>query len=127
MAVQTVDRADGDRSTGVARTKADRTTSVDRWLALMNQAIDESDWSHKQDALATNMGIDKAYLSRLRSGDKPWRVEHVVGLPAEIEGRFVDLRAESFGRIVVRPASGPDAIKQFVSGLFGVLTDKKVA
>jgi hypothetical protein len=93
----------------------------------MNQAIDESVWKHKQDALALFMGIDKAYLSRLRSGEKPWRVEHVISLPDEIGARFETLRSEQFGLIVVAPAVGHEAVKQFVSGLFGVLAARKVA
>jgi hypothetical protein len=114
MAVQPVDR---DLVT--------RSTDVDRWLALMNAAIDKSDWKHKQEALAMHMGIDKAYLSRLRSGEKPWRVEHVVALPDDIEANFEQLRAESFGFIVVRPASPESAASHFVAGVFGLLASRK--
>lgn len=110
------------QGSSVDRDAVTRSTDVDRWLALMNQAIDDSAWARKQDALATFMGIDKAYLSRLRSGDKPWRVEHVVSLPDDIESRFETLRAESFGAIVVQPLTGLDAQKAFVAGLVGLMS-----
>lgn len=105
----------------VDRTKADRSTAVDRWLALMNRAIDESAWRHKQDALATFMALDKAYLSRLRSAEKPWRIEHVVALPDDIATAFLTLHAQSFGLIVVTPLSGDDAVIAFVGGFVGIL------
>lgn len=124
MAVASVDRRTSLRSTAV-----DRAGDVERWLALMNAAIDGSTWRNKHDALATAMGIDKAYLSRLRSGEKPWRIEHVVALPDEIEARFEQLRAEAFGLIVVAPVEGDDAVRHLVSGLCGVLglNKRKVA
>lgn len=122
MAVASVDRRTSLRSTAV-----DRAADVERWLALMNRAVEESTWRHKQEALATAMGIDKAYLSRLRSGEKPWRIDHVVALPDEIEARFEQLRAEAFGLIVVAPASPESAANHLVAGLLGLLQRKDVA
>lgn len=122
MAVGAVDRRRSERSTTV-----DRAADVERWLALMNDAIDDSSWAHKQEALATYMGIDKAYLSRLRSGEKPWRVEHITALPDDIQARFDQLRAEASGFIVVTPLEGPDAVKGFVGGLMGLLLRKGIA
>ena len=127
MELQPVDRARSAKSTAVDRDAATRSTDVDRWLELMNRAIDQSEWANKQEALATHMGIDKAYLSRLRSGEKPWRVEHVVGLPDDVEARFERLRAEHLGLIVVEPVHGKAAVENFVSGLFGILATSRIA
>lgn len=114
MAVEPVDRG-----------PVARTTAVDRWLSLMRQAIEDCKWKHE--ALAESMGIDKAYLSRLLSGEKPWRVEHVVSLPDDVEAKFEALRAESFGLIVVPRLSGDAAIHALAAGLFGILQNQKVA
>lgn len=111
----------------VDRTKVERSTDVDRWLALMNAAIDESGWKHKQEALATYMDIDKAYLSRLRSGDKPWRVEHVVSLPEDVQAIFARKSAEACGFVVVIPSARAHAARDFVAGLLGLLDGKAIA
>jgi len=110
------------QATVVDRDAVTRSTDVDQWLALMNQAIDESGWAKKQDALATFMGIDKSHLSRLRSGEKPWRVENVVALPDDIEARFEALRAESFGAVVLtRPQDVVEAKKSVLTGIASLL------
>lgn len=95
---------------------------VDVLLKLFNDAIDASEWRHKQDALATAMGLDKSYLSRMRSGEKPIAQKHVAALPDDVEVIFAKLHAESFGLIVVAPATNThDAARAFISGMFGLL------
>lgn len=99
-----------------------RSSAVDRWLVMLRTAISECGWKHE--ALAAAMAIDPAYLSRMLSGEKPWTVRHIVALPDDVEARFEAKRAESLGLIVVAPAQGEDAVRQFVSGLFGVLRSR---
>jgi len=88
---------------------------------LFNEAIDATEWKHKQEALATEMGIDRAYLSRVRSKEKPLSLKILRALPDDIEQIFARLYAASFGLIVVSPAYGDEAVRNLVSGLFGVL------
>jgi hypothetical protein len=99
---------------------ATRSTDVDRYLAMLRQAIADTGWKHE--ALAEALAIDKAYLSRLLSGEKPFRVEHLVSLPDDLEARFATLRAESCGLIVVAPVDEATACRHLVSGLIGVLS-----
>jgi ParB-like chromosome segregation protein Spo0J len=100
-----------------------RSTGVDRWLEMLRQAIEDAGWKH--DALAAALGVDKAYLSRMLTGEKPWRIEHLVGLPDDIERLFERRRAEQFGLIVVElPADELTARRQLVSGLLGVLAPR---
>lgn len=106
------DRYNGERS---------HACDPDFLVDLFNQAIDESSWSNKQEALATAMGLDRSYLSRIRSKDKPLQQRHIVALPDDVEAIFAKLYAESFGLVVVVPARGHDAVKQLVAGLLGVL------
>ena len=67
------------------------------------------------------MQIDKGHLWKLLHGEKPWRIEHLLALPDDIEACFEQRRAEAFGLIVVEPVDGDQALKNFVSGLLGVL------
>lgn len=90
---------------------------------LLRAAIEQSRWKH--DALWRAMKLpDAAYLSKLLSGEKPLGAHHLADLPDDIEGIFAGLYAETFGQIVVTPASGEQAVKQLVSGLFGVLAPR---
>lgn len=102
----------------VDRDAASRSTDVDRWLEMLRGAIDDSGWKH--DALAKHLGLDKAHLSRLLTGEKPFRIEHLVGLPDEIEALFERRRAESFGHIVCERVDEATALQQLASGLLNL-------
>jgi hypothetical protein len=86
---------------------------------LLRAAIDETDWKHE--ALAIQMGLDRHYLSKMLSGDKPISAKHLRALPDDVEAVFARLYAEQFGLIVVAPLTGVEAERAFVAGLMGVL------
>lgn len=95
-------------------------TSVSLIADLLRDAIAESGWKHE--ALASAMDLpNAAYLSRMLSGEKPIGARHLRALPDDVEAIFAQKYAETFGLIVVAPSHGQDAVKQLVSGLFGVL------
>lgn len=95
---------------------------VDLVREILRAAIDESGWKH--DAVACALGIHPAYLSRLLSGEKPIAARHLRALPDDIEAIFARRYAESFGLMVVVPASSEKALVTFVSGLAGLLGAK---
>lgn len=107
------------RSSERDRTLATRSTSVDQWLDLLRRCIADTGWT--LESLAVEMQVDKAYLSRMLSGEKPWTVKHLCNLPDDVEALFEQRRAESFGLIVVSPVDLDTARKHLVSGLLGVL------
>lgn len=111
------------QATAVDQDHIERSTAVDlekeRWLGMLRQAIEDAGWKHE--ALTTYLQIDKAYLSRLLTGEKPFRPEHLVSLPPDVKARFAHLQAESFGLIVVKPLEGQDAVRALVAGLVGVM------
>jgi hypothetical protein len=109
-------------STPAPRDIVAQSTDVDRWLDMLRRAIYDTGWTH--DALAVEMQVDKAYLSRMLSGEKPWTVKHLCNLPDDIEALFEQRRAESFGLIVVAPVDAETARRHLVSGLLGVLAPK---
>ncbi len=103
---------------------ASRSTDVDRWLAMLRAAIAESGWKH--DALAEYLRVDKAHLSRLLSGEKPFRIEHLVGLPDDVEALFERRRAESFGHIVCERVDETTALQQLASGLLNLAASARL-
>jgi hypothetical protein len=87
---------------------------------LLRQCVSACGWSIE--ALAVEMGIDdKSLLWRMLRNERPWRPEHLVALPDDVERMFAQRYAESFGLIVVVPVDGEQAARNFVSGLFGLL------
>jgi hypothetical protein len=114
---------DGDRAgqaTDADRDLVARSQRVDRYLQMLREAVTESGWT--LDALASHLGFDRGHLHRLLSGDKPWRVEHLVALPPEVDAAFSRKRAEAHGLIVVERVDSITAEHQLASGLFNVLT-----
>lgn len=92
-----------------------------RELALLRQAIDDSEWTHE--ALATVMPVPSAaYISRMLSGEKAWTTKHTDALPADIRKKYRALAADDDGLIVVVPIADPQAaVVQTVSGLISLL------
>lgn len=105
--------------TNVDRRSRPRSTSVDQALALMRRAV--ADCGYTLDALETAMGKGRAYIHRVLQGDAPMTLEFITCLPDDVEARYEQLRAEHFGLIVVQPVEGDQAVRNLVSGLFGVL------
>lgn len=92
-------------------------------LSLMRESIEESGWKHA--AVAAVLGVEPPYLSRMLAGEKPWSLRAFAQLPDDIEAIFARKYAEAFGLIVVQPVSGEQAVRNLVSGLFGVLAPIK--
>jgi hypothetical protein len=89
---------------------------------LLRDAIDESSWRGKHEALAVAMRLpDRFYLSKMLNGTKPIGTKHLKALPDDVEVIFAKKYAETFGLIVVAPTHGADAARAFVTGLFGLL------
>lgn len=97
-------------------------TSVDQATALLRRAV--CDCGYTLDALQAAMGKGRAYIHKVLQGDKPVSLMFIVALPEDVGARFAQLRCEQFGFVVVMPATGEDAAKHFVSGLFGLLARK---
>jgi hypothetical protein len=123
-----MDRADRDEGiSGVPDGDAGDTSDVPELRHLLRAAIDASSWRGKHEALSVEMQLpDRFYLSKMLGGTKPIGARHLMALPKDVGCRFAQLHAEAHGFIVVEPACGPDAVKQFVSGLFGVLNARTV-
>lgn len=106
-----IDRADAPRSSLV---------DLADMRAWITRAVIESGWN--QEALAAHLQKDKAYVSRVLSGEKPLSAAFIRALPDDIERIVARYYAESLGLVVVAPLSGPAAIEGFVGGLIGLLT-----
>lgn len=111
--------------TSVDRREDDRSTAVDQALALLRRAVADCDYT--LDALEAAMKKNRAYIGKVLNGEKPMSLEFITALPDDVEARFEQLRAESFGLIVVAPASAESAAKHLVAGLLGLLTSRRVA
>lgn len=105
-----VDRVDGCGSTHL---------DLAEMRAWINRAIDEAGWN--QEALAAHMKKDKAYISRVLSGEKPLSASFIRELPDDIEVIVVRYHAESFGLVVVAPLQGQAAVQALAAGLVGLL------
>lgn len=96
----------------------------------LREAITESGWKHE--AVAAEMTrngakVDPPYLSKMLNGGpdgKSISALHLRALPDDIEAIYARKYAESFGLIVVAPVSGDQAVRNLVSGLVGVLSQK---
>lgn len=97
-------------------------TNVDTALALLRRCIHDTGWT--LDALGAEMDLDKSLISRVLNGERPMTLRFLVALPDDVEALFEQRRAESFGLIVVAPVSGEQAVKNFISGAFGLLAPK---
>jgi hypothetical protein len=106
--------------TSIDPPRGGRSTAVDHGLDLLRKAV--GDCGYTLDALEAHMGKGRAYIHKVLSGEKPLSFEFITALPDDVEARFEQLRAESFGLIVVAPVQGSEAIKHFVGGLVGLLT-----
>ena len=105
--------------TTVDPAKTARSISVDQARELLCRAVSECGYT--LDALAASMEKDRSYIHKVLQGDKPTSLEFIVALPDDVEARFEQLRAESFGLIVVAPASADSAAQHLVAGLLGLL------
>lgn len=94
-------------------------TACERWLGLLRQAMKDTDWT--VDALAAQWKIDRAYVSRLVSGEKPWSLQRTLSLPPDLRTRLALLCAKAVGLIVVEPLSWAEAQRALVAGLVGVM------
>jgi hypothetical protein len=106
---------------------AARSVRVDQHFALLRQCI--QDCGYTLDALAVAMSsdlpkpIDKGYLWRLLNDPAKhgeWKVAHEIALPDDVEALYRERQAEGWGRIVVVPVEGEQAVRQFVSGMLGL-------
>lgn len=86
---------------------------------LLRESIDASGVKHE--SVAAALRVDGPYLSKMLTGEKPIGAKHLRALPDDVEVIFARLYAESFGLIVVQPSHGDAAVRNLVSGLFGVL------
>ena|SRR2546421_9450473 len=121
MATERRRRGSAGESPGTDRSLAARSTAVDQYLELLRKCVADCGWTI--DALSTEMQIDKGHLWKLLNGQKPWRIEHLLTLPADVDALFAQRRCENAGFVVVPPpASEYEAVRHLMSGLFGVLT-----
>lgn len=100
----------------------------DLMVDLFNEAIESSTWKGRSEALAVKMGIDRGYLSKVRSKEKPLNLKIIRSLPDDVEAIYSGLYAEAFGQIVVPPP--PDertAARHLVSGLLGLFGGRLAA
>lgn len=112
----------GRQAYSVDQRAANRSTEVAHGLAVVRRAIEESGWNCE--AVALDMGIDKSYLSRLLSGEKPFTFAHLLAMPDDAEAAFYLLRLRELNRpaIAISPIDPEAAIECFVRGLVGVLS-----
>lgn len=110
------------KGSAVDQDDAMRSTTVDRSLARLRQCASDLGWT--LDALSAHMRKDKAHISRVFNGEKSLTLEFLIALPEELQARFAALYAEAFGLVVVTPATGPEALKQFTAGLFGLFAQQ---
>lgn len=96
------------------------TCDLDFIVDLFNAAIEASSWNGKTEALAVAMDIDRGYLSKVRSKEKPLNLKMLRSLPDDVEAIFAQKWAEAFGFIVVAPLHGHDAVRSFVAGALGI-------
>ena len=73
------------------------------------------------------MGKGRAYIHKVLHGDKPMSLAFITMLPDDVKVRLIELWGPEFGLVIVRPVTGPEAIRQFVGGLVGLLTGKHAA
>ncbi len=112
------------QSKPVAERRSDLSPHLDTVLALLRTCVHDKGWT--LEALAAEMSIDKSLISRVLNGERPLTLTFLLALPDEVEALFEARRAETFGLIVVEPASGDQAVRNLVSGLFGVLGASKL-
>lgn len=122
MAASVAHALDRRQATSVDLRESDRSTAVDLtemrgWIV---RGMSETGWTFA--ALEAHMGKDKSYIHAVLNGDKPLSLAFMLALPDDLEAFMAACYAESFGRIVVKPATGADAIRNLVSGLVGVLS-----
>jgi hypothetical protein len=102
------------------RSDLDRSVQADLaiWLSQLVQALRDTKWT--ADALDAHWGTSRGYAWRLVSGEKPWSVERMLSLPADVLERMDVIRTEARGYIAVQPGHGIDAWRNFVSGALGL-------
>jgi hypothetical protein len=111
--------------TAVDRLEQQRSMAVDLELGHIRKAI--ADCGYTFDALELAMGKNRAYIARVLAGDKSLTLGFFVLLPEDVKARLIELRGPEYGLVVVRPVTGPEAIRQFVGGLVGLLTGRTAA
>lgn len=113
----------GTRTTDVVLPEANSVdVAIAESLARLRSSVKDLDYS--LEALAVAMGEKpeyKAYISRVLNGEKPLTHAFLIALPDDVEALWHSKEAEAFGRIVVTPASGADAPKQFIAGFLGLM------
>src|SRR5262245_16305083 len=111
---------DGTKPVALKPSTGSTLVDLDQLRAWIRAAIENTGWN--QDALSAHMQKDKGYISRVLNGEKPLSAEFLRALPDDVEALMARFWAESFGQIVVAPAASRDAaVRNFISGLFGML------
>lgn len=108
----------------IAHCDATRAKDVALAIVLARLRACISDRGYSLEALAVAMGKGEsyaAYISKVLTAEKPLSYEFIIALPDDVEAEFHSRSAKDFGRMVVTPATGEDAVRQFVAGLFGLL------
>ena len=116
---------------GAARANSVGVAVVDENVLLrldFKAACESRKHTWKQDALAAEMSrasglsIGPGDLSKLKSGDRPLSIAHLLALPDDVQREFERLRAKRSGLLVAEPLTGEAGREAFVAGLLSLLT-----
>lgn len=112
-------RAISGQATSVDLIPASGSTPVDLKVELLRQVI--VDMGVTFDVIEATTQKDRSYAHAMLKGEKPFQWTFFRTLPEDVQAEYHSRCAESYGRIVVDPAYGDDAVRDLVRGLFGVL------
>jgi hypothetical protein len=102
------------------RQRSELAQAVDAHFDLLRECVRECGYTNA--ALAAAMGIDDPSLVwRMLNNERPWKVEHWIAIPDDVDVLYATKYLERAGFIVVAPVHGAQAARNFVSGLFGLL------
>jgi len=119
----TITRATSGARRGAGLDRIAQAAAIDHYLTDVRQCV--AACGYTLEALGQALGgLDAGHVSRLLNGDRPWRLEHLVMLPTDVQMRLVQRRGEALGLIVVAPTDGAEATRHLVSGLLGLLAPK---
>lgn len=92
---------------------------LDQWLDRVRRSLQDTGWT--PDALAAFWEIDRGYVWKLLSGEKPWSVARTLALPPVVLFRLAFLEADHRGLLVFEPVDEATADQYIAIGTLSKL------
>jgi hypothetical protein len=123
MTTNVANQTNGQQSSATDHVCEQRSSHADleQWLDDLREAMGATGWT--PESIDAHWNTSRGYAGRLCRGEKPWSLERILALPADLKAELDRLRAQRSGWIVGALVSREEGIRQLFCGLVSVITN----